>query len=69
LFTLVQMAVGGLGISLLPKIAADAGIAADGLVVRPFTPPVIGRQIGLAWRRSSGRLIEIEALSGILKSA
>jgi LysR family hydrogen peroxide-inducible transcriptional activator len=69
LFTLVQMAAGGLGISLLPKIAADAGIAADGLVVRPFNPPVIGRQIGLAWRRSSGRLIEIKALSGILKSA
>jgi LysR family hydrogen peroxide-inducible transcriptional activator len=69
LFTLVQMAAGGLGISLLPKIAADAGIAADGLVVRAFTPPVIGRQIGLAWRRSSGRLIEIKALAGILKSA
>jgi LysR family hydrogen peroxide-inducible transcriptional activator len=69
LFTLVQMAAGGMGISLLPKIAADAGIAAEGLVVRPFNPPVIGRQIGLAWRRSSGRLIEIKALTGILKSA
>ncbi|GBF56797.1 hydrogen peroxide-inducible genes activator [Candidatus Phycosocius bacilliformis] len=69
LFTLVQMAAGGLGISLLPKIAAEAGIPSEGLVVRPFTPPVIGRQIGLAWRRSSGRLIEIKALAGILKSA
>ena len=57
LFTLVQMAAGGLGISLLPKIAAEAGIPSEGLVVRPFTPPVIGRQIGLAWRRSSGRLM------------
>ncbi|WP_085338708.1 hydrogen peroxide-inducible genes activator [Aquidulcibacter paucihalophilus] len=69
LFTLVQMAAGGMGISLLPKMAADAGIAAEGLVVRPFNPPVIGRQVGLAWRRSSGRLIEIKALSAILKSA
>lgn len=69
LFTLVQMAAGGLGISLLPKMAADAGIVADGLTIRAFTPPVIGRQIGLAWRRSSGRLIEIKALSAILKSA
>jgi len=68
LFTLVQMAAGGLGISLLPKMAADAGIVADGLTVRAFTPPVIGRQIGLAWRRNSGRLREIKALSTILKS-
>jgi LysR family hydrogen peroxide-inducible transcriptional activator len=67
LFTLVQMAAGGLGVSLLPRIAAEAGLAGDGLVVRPFDPPVIGRQIGLAWRRGSGRQIEIKALAALLK--
>jgi LysR family transcriptional regulator, hydrogen peroxide-inducible genes activator len=67
LFTLVQMAAGGLGVSLLPRMAADAGLAGDGLVVRPFNPPVIGRQIGLAWRRGSGRLVEIKALAALLK--
>jgi LysR family transcriptional regulator, hydrogen peroxide-inducible genes activator len=69
LFTLVQMAAGGLGISLLPRMAADAGLAGDGLVVRPFNPPVIGRQIGLAWRRGSGRLVEIKALADLVKQS
>jgi LysR family hydrogen peroxide-inducible transcriptional activator len=69
LFTLVQMAAGGLGISLLPKMAADAGLAGDGLVVRAFEPPVIGRQIGLAWRRGSGRLAEVKALTTLLKQS
>jgi LysR family transcriptional regulator, hydrogen peroxide-inducible genes activator len=67
LFTLVQMAAGGLGISLLPKMAADAGLAGEGLVVRAFEPAVIGRQIGLAWRRGSGRLAEVKALATLLK--
>ncbi len=67
LFTLVQMAAGGLGVSLLPRIAADAGLAGDGLIVRPFDPPVIGRQIGLAWRRGSGRLAEVKAFAALLK--
>jgi LysR family transcriptional regulator, hydrogen peroxide-inducible genes activator len=69
LFTLVQMAAGGLGVSLLPRMAADAGLAGDGLVVRAFEPPVIGRQIGLAWRRGSGRLAEVKALAALLKKA
>ncbi len=66
LLTLVQMAAGGLGVSLLPKLAADAGLAGEGLTVRAFDPPVIGRQVGLAWRRNSGRLPEIKLLAKIL---
>jgi LysR family transcriptional regulator, hydrogen peroxide-inducible genes activator len=68
LFTLVQMAAGGLGVSLLPRMAADAGLAGEGLVVRAFEPAVIGRQIGLAWRRGSGRLAEVQALATLLKA-
>jgi LysR family transcriptional regulator, hydrogen peroxide-inducible genes activator len=67
LFTLVQMAASGLGVSLLPRMAADAGLAGEGLVVRSFEPAVIGRQIGLAWRRGSGRLAEVKALATLLK--
>jgi LysR family transcriptional regulator, hydrogen peroxide-inducible genes activator len=67
LFTLVQMAASGLGVSLLPRMAADAGLAGEGLVVRAFEPAVIGRQIGLAWRRGSGRLAEVKALATLLK--
>jgi LysR family transcriptional regulator, hydrogen peroxide-inducible genes activator len=67
LFTLVQMAAGGLGVSLLPRMAADAGLAGEGLVTRAFDPPVIGRQIGVAWRRGSGRLIEIKAMAELVR--
>jgi LysR family transcriptional regulator, hydrogen peroxide-inducible genes activator len=67
LFTLVQMAASGLGVSLLPRMAADAGLAGEGLVVRAFQPAVIGRQIGLAWRRGSGRLAEVKALAALLQ--
>jgi LysR family transcriptional regulator, hydrogen peroxide-inducible genes activator len=67
LFTLVQMAASGLGVSLLPRMAADAGLAGEGLTVRAFEPAVIGRQIGLAWRRGSGRLAEVKALAALLK--
>lgn len=69
LFTLVQMAAGGLGISLLPRMAADAGLAGEGLTVRAFDPPIIGRQIGLAWRRGSGRLVETKALGALFAAA
>lgn len=59
LATLVQMVAGGLGVSLLPKIAADAGVAAGTDVsIRAFDTPVIGRQIGIAWRAGSPREAE-----------
>ena len=56
LATLVQMVAGGLGVSLLPKIAADAGVTAGtDVTLRTFDRPVIGRQIGIAWRAGSPR--------------
>jgi LysR family transcriptional regulator, hydrogen peroxide-inducible genes activator len=67
LFTLVQMAAGGLGVSLLPRLAFEAGLAGEGLTVRPFDPPIIGRQIGLVWRRGSGRAAEARLLGALLR--
>ncbi|WP_300378245.1 hydrogen peroxide-inducible genes activator [Henriciella sp.] len=56
LATLVQMVAGGLGVSLLPRIAAEAGVTAGtDLTIRHFDTPVIGRQIGIAWRAGSPR--------------
>jgi LysR family transcriptional regulator, hydrogen peroxide-inducible genes activator len=61
LATLVQMVAGGMGVTLLPKIAADGGAAAGAQVaMRPFAEPVVGRSIGVAWREGSQR--EQEAL-------
>jgi LysR family transcriptional regulator, hydrogen peroxide-inducible genes activator len=52
--TLVQMVAGGVGITLLPRMAAnvEAG-AGSGIVTRRFREPVPSRVIGLAWRTSS----------------
>jgi LysR family transcriptional regulator, hydrogen peroxide-inducible genes activator len=63
LFTLVQMAAGGLGVSLLPRLAVGSGLASGpSVALRPFDPPAIGRQIGIAWRRGSARASEARAL-------
>jgi LysR family hydrogen peroxide-inducible transcriptional activator len=70
LATLVQMAAGGLGVTLLPKLAAEGGAAAGAdVAIRPFTAPVIGRTIGVAWRAGSAREDEARLLAGILRDA
>ncbi|MDA1091341.1 MAG: hydrogen peroxide-inducible genes activator [Proteobacteria bacterium] len=56
LHTLVQMVDNGLGLTLLPKMAIDAGITrGTGVQVRPLQGKVISRQIGFAWRAASSR--------------
>lgn len=66
LFTLVQMVAGGMGVSLIPRLAADAGLGLDGVNVRQFNPQIIGREIGLAWRKGSSRIKEAKVLAGLL---
>jgi LysR family transcriptional regulator, hydrogen peroxide-inducible genes activator len=68
LHTLVQMVGGGMGVTLLPKIAADAGAAAGAHVaVRPFAQPLVGRSIGVAWREGSQREEEARLLAAVLR--
>jgi len=70
LFTLTQMVSAGLGATLLPKIAVDAGLAANaGLVVAPLSAPAPTRMIGLAWRKGSGRREECELLAAHFREA
>lgn len=64
LFTLTQMVRAGLGATLLPKMAVDAGLAdAADLVVRPLAARDAARMIGVAWRKGSGRREECELLA------
>lgn len=68
LHTLVQMVAGGMGVTLLPKIAAEGGAAAGAHVaIRPFAEPVVGRSIGVAWREGSQREKEARLLAGVLR--
>ena len=71
LHTLVQMVAGGLGLTLLPKLAVDAGVLAGVPVeVRALegasTP---GRVLALAWRPKSPRAAEFRGLAPAFAAA
>ena len=65
LATLVQMVASGLGVTLLPEMAAEvlAPRPSSGVVTARFAPPAPGRTIGLVWRTSSARLPELRLLA------
>ena len=68
--TLRQMVAAGLGLTLLPSLAAVGPFAsARGLAVRPFAPPAPSRMVGAAWRRSSSRGEAIRAVCDIIARA
>jgi LysR family hydrogen peroxide-inducible transcriptional activator len=67
LHTLVQMVAGGLGVTLLPRIAVAAGVAAGAAVdLRPLAGGSAWRTIGLAWRPRSPRADEYRALAPLI---
>src|SRR5262249_3555596 len=62
--TLVQMVDNGLGTTLLPTLAVDAGLLiGTNLVTRPLLPKSPTRKIGLIWRRGTGRRNEFRLLA------
>ena len=67
LHTLVQMVANRLGLTLVPKMAIDAGILLNTPVVaRPVAGDHASREIALAWRASSPRAAEFEMLGDAL---
>jgi LysR family transcriptional regulator, hydrogen peroxide-inducible genes activator len=68
--TLRQMVASGLGITLLPQLAAEGPFAAGkSLVTKPFREPQPGRMVGTVWRKSSTRIPAIEAVNSLLVRA
>ncbi|MEW4448273.1 hydrogen peroxide-inducible genes activator [Qipengyuania sp. JC766] len=56
LHTLVQMVDNGLGLTMLPKMALDAGILSNTqIVARPLKADSPSREIALVWRKNSPR--------------
>ena len=54
--TLVQMVASGLGLTLLPQIALDEGLASGlDIAIVPLDDDAVARQIGLVWRKTSVR--------------
>lgn len=69
LHTLVQMVDNGLGVTLLPEMALDAGILDNtDVVARPLDADHPARRIALVWRRGSPREKEFRLLAQALKS-
>lgn len=67
LHTLVQMVAGGLGVTLLPRLAVNTGITeGTGVVLRPLSAAGAWRTLGLAWRPNAPRESEYRALVPLL---
>ena len=70
LLTLVQMVANGVGLTLVPKIAIEAGILRGlDLHVAKLEGDAPHRQIALAWRRTSGLKDTFDRLATILREA
>jgi LysR family hydrogen peroxide-inducible transcriptional activator len=68
--TLVQMVGSGLGVTFLPAMAVDAGLAlAAPIAVRPIAAEDPRREIVVAWRAGSNRGVEGKLLARTLREA
>jgi len=67
LTTLLQMVAHGMGVTLVPEMAADAAGAMRDLKIVPFAEPMPERTICMAWRRNRARQEECQALAAIIR--
>lgn len=69
LHTLVQMVDNGLGLTMLPEMALDAGILnGTNVVARPLKSDTANREIALVWRKNSPRGKEFRLLAEELRA-
>jgi LysR family hydrogen peroxide-inducible transcriptional activator len=69
LATVMQMVANGYGVTLLPQVAVDAEGRDKRVKLLRFNAPEPARSIGLAWRRTSPRRKDFEALGKIVMQA
>lgn len=69
LLTLVSMVELGLGITLLPELAFDAGITRGAEVAVMDLQGARSRQVALAWRRTSARADDFRAMADVIMEA
>lgn len=68
--TLVQMVAVGMGLTLLPQMAVDAGVTSGlDIALVPLSEQAGTRQIGLVWRKSSVRAEEFRLFGKFLSGA
>ena len=67
--TLVQMIGSGLGVSFLPAMAVDAGVAAAAqITVRPLDADHASREVVVVWRSGSTRAQEGRLLAQVFRA-
>lgn len=69
LATVMQMVANGYGITLVPRIAADAEVRDGRVRLLRFRAGDLGRAVGLAWRKTSPRKADFVALGEVVKEA
>ena len=68
--TLLQMVAAGIGVTLIPEMAIEQEQQRNpDVVFRPFDEGGPSRRIGLAWRKSSARAEEFQALGSTIQGA
>ena len=68
LTTVMQMVANGYGVTLVPEVSVDAKSRDARIKLLRFAEPEPGRSIGLAWRRTSPRRQDFEALGKVVKA-
>ncbi len=66
LATVMQMVANGYGITLLPRVAVDVELRDERVKLLRFIEPAPGRTVGLAWRRTSPRKLDFQALGQLV---
>ena len=66
LATVMQMVANGFGITLVPRVAVNVEVRDERIKLLRFTSPEPGRTVGLAWRRTSPRKHDFEALGQLI---
>jgi LysR family hydrogen peroxide-inducible transcriptional activator len=69
LATVMQMVANGYGVTLLPEVAAETEGRDARVRLLRFAAPEPGRTVGLAWRRTSPRKADFEALGAVVREA
>jgi LysR family hydrogen peroxide-inducible transcriptional activator len=63
----MQMVAGGYGVTLIPQIAADVERRDERVKLLRLENPQPGRRIGLAFRRTSPRKTDFDALGEVVR--
>jgi LysR family hydrogen peroxide-inducible transcriptional activator len=67
LATVMQMVANGYGVTLVPAVAVDVEVRDSRVKLLRFAAPEPARTVGLAWRRTSPRRKDFDALGEIVK--